>query len=145
MSLFISESVSPVSESRDRSSFDLTEPGLDVQEITSIASQPDSLQTPHPENPVTSFQFQSSMEFQKSIDFKTSVELHSISETLRWSAVPTDLLPPPQQYGCRPCSIYEQLGRWNLVITFVGSIYALLTVGFLWFLWLGHDEIPFWK
>ena len=145
MPLSISEPVSPFSESGDRSSFDLTEPGLEAQEIISTASQPDDPQTPHLEKPVTSFQFQTSIEFQKSIDFQTSVELHSISETLRWSAAPTDLLLPPQQYERRPCSIYEQLGRWNLIVTYVGSIYALLIMGFLWFLWSGHDEIPFWK
>ncbi|KUJ07126.1 uncharacterized protein LY89DRAFT_789921 [Mollisia scopiformis] len=39
----------------------------------------------------------------------------------------------------------QHLGFWNISIIAFGSLYVIFLLGFLWFLWGGHEDIPFWR
>ncbi|CZR67472.1 uncharacterized protein PAC_17371 [Phialocephala subalpina] len=85
-----------------------------------------------------------SIEIDESLDKHcTPIRLHFIRQTSTASS--TDLLLPTQDLTRPVHTIFEQLGVWNIVVIVFGSLYAIFLLGFLWFLWGGHEEIPFWR
>jgi hypothetical protein len=131
MSEPISEPVSPITELGDHFSMECEESELNAQEDVSIRSKSNDPQKP-PDNSISKYE-------------ETSITVQPINDEQELDMEPTDPLQPPYQHERRLISIYEQLGMWDLVMTAFGSLYALLVLGFLWFLWGGHDNIPFWK
>ncbi|KAG4436545.1 hypothetical protein IFR05_007983 [Cadophora sp. M221] len=77
-------------------------------------------------------------------DFETSTAVESIRDTLKSTTSTTS--PPTKTYDeILPRTFQEQLGTWNMTVMTLGSLYALMILGFLWFLWCANERIPFWR
>jgi hypothetical protein len=131
MSEPISEPVSPITASGDRFPMESGESELGDQEYLSIRSQPNDPQMP-PDDSTSKHE-------------EKSITVQSISGELELRMEPTDPLQPPDQHDRRSVTIYDQLRMRDLVVMAFGSFYTLLVLGFLWFLWNGQDNIPFWR
>jgi hypothetical protein len=127
----ISEPVSPITALGERFSMECEESELSAQEDFLIRNEPNDLQKPLG-NSISKYE-------------QTSITVQPINNEQELDMEPTDPLQPPYQHERRLISIYKQLGMLDLVLTAFGSLYALLVLGFLWFVWGGHDSIPFWR
>lgn len=77
-------------------------------------------------------------------DFETSTIVGSIRDTLKFTT--SIASPPALAYDqILPRTFQEQLVTWNMVVVTNGSLYALMILGFLWFLWCANESIPFWR
>nr|KAH7311037.1 hypothetical protein BKA65DRAFT_558860 [Rhexocercosporidium sp. MPI-PUGE-AT-0058] len=128
MSEAISEPVSPVTPSEDGSLLSVPRLSLDIEvQRTKEGSVINGTET-------GSF----------FSNFETSTVVESIRDTLKITAS-TARSPGPAYDQILPRTFQEQLGTWNMVVMTIGSLYALIILGFLWFLWYANERIPFWR